>query len=367
MNKRIRTIGIGCLIALWVVLSVTLWFGEKEDYTYSERRKLAQMPQLSASNILSGYFMQEFEDFSLDQFPLRDTVRQVKSLFSYYVLQQKDNNGIYLVEDAVAKIEYPLNEASVDYATGRLNYLYETYLKDTQCSMYSSVIPDKGFYLAGQNGYPSMDYEALLENFQQATPWAQYVDITDLLSPEDYYRTDTHWRQERIYDVSKRLLEAMDASVPSLESYTLEAVEKPFYGVYFGQAALPMEPEEMMILRNQRLAECRVFDFFTGEYTDIYNMEKLESPDLYDVFLSGGQPLLTIENPNAQTDRELVIFRDSFGSSLAPLLVSDYSKVSLVDIRYIAPEQLEYYLAFTDQDVLFLYSTLILNNGRSLK
>ena len=128
-----------------------------------------------------------------------------------------------------------------------------------------------------------------------------------------------------------------------------------------------LEPEEMMILRNQRLAECRVFDFFTGEYTDIYNMEKLESPDLYDVFLSGGQPLLTIENPNAQTDRELVIFRDSFGSSLAPLLVSDYSKVSLVDIRYIAPEQLEYYLAFTDQDVLFLYSTLILNNGRSLK
>ena len=123
----------------------------------------------------------------------------------------------------------------------------------------------------------------------------------------------------------------------------------------------------MVVLRNTRLSQCRVFDFMSGEYTDIYNMDKLDSPDLYDVFLSGDQPLLTVENPNAQTDRELVIFRDSFGSAIAPLLLSDYSKVTLVDLRYIPADQLAYYLSFDDQDVLFLYSTLILNNGRSLK
>jgi hypothetical protein len=212
-----------------------------------------------------------------------------------------------------------------------------------------------------------MDYAAMEKTYREAMPWAAYVDIKDALSATDYYRTDTHWRQEKIYGVSRRLLEAMDAPVPNLESYTPKTLDKPFYGVYFGQAALPMEPEEMVILENTRLSECRVFDFMTGEYTDIYNMDKLESPDLYDVFLSGAQPLLTVENPNAQTERELVIFRDSFGSSLTPLLISDYSKVTLVDIRYIPADQLVYYLAFSDQDVLFLYSTLILNNGRSLK
>ena len=365
--KKMRKIGIGLLLALWAVLALSLWFGPKADYTYAERRQLAKMPELSVRSVLWGEFMEDFEDFSLDQFPLRDTFRKVKSLFHYNALNQSDNNGIYLVDDVVAKIEYPLNENSVDYVVERLQWVYDTYLQDTNCKVYASVVPDKGYYLAAQNGYPSMAYDAMFTQYQQALPWAAYVDLIDCLDPNDYYRTDTHWRQERIYDVAQRLLEAMDMPVPNLESYTPVTVEKPFYGVYFGQAALPMEPEEMVTLQNTRLSQCRVFDFMTGEYTQVYNMDKLESPDLYDVFLSGGQPLLTIENPNAQTDRELIVFRDSFGSALAPLLVSDYSKVTLVDLRYIPADQLVYYLTFDNQDVLFLYSTLILNNGRSLK
>lgn len=367
MNKKIRTIGIGLLVILWMVLSFSLWFGEKEDYTYAERRKLAQMPQITVRSILCGEFMENFENFTLDQFPMRDSFRKLKSQFHYKVLNQADNNGIYLVGDMVAKLAYPLSESSLNYATGRLQYVYDAYLKDTGCSIYTSIVPDKGYYLAARNGYPSLDYEAMFNSYQQALPWAEYVDITDLLSPNDYYHTDTHWRQERILDVAQRLLEAMDAAVPTLESYTPETVEKPFYGVYFGQAALPMEPEEMVVLKSRTLSGCQVFDFMTGEYSQVYNMDKRSGPDLYDVFLSGGQPLLAIENPNGNPEKELVIFRDSFGSALAPLLVSDYGKVTLVDIRYLSPDRLGYYLTFEDQDVLFLYSTLILNNGRSLK
>ena len=74
--------------------------------------------------------------------------------------------------------------------------------------------------------------------------------------------------------------------------------------------------------------------------------------------------LLTVDNPNARTDRELVIFRDSFGSSLAPLLLEGYSRVTLVDIRYLSPSQL---LTFDRQDVWFLYSTSVLNNSSTLK
>ena len=62
-----------------------------------------------------------------------------------------------------------------------------------------------------------------------------------------------------------------------------------------------------------------------------------------------------------------MLFRDSFGSSLAPLLLSGYRKVTLVDLRYIASSQLERFITFTDQDVLFLYSSLILNGGSMLR
>ena len=80
------------------------------------------------------------------------------------------------------------------------------------------------------------------------------------------------------------------------------------------------------------------------------------------MFLSGSDALLTIENPNAATEKELVVFRDSFGSSLAPLLATGYAKITLVDLRYLQSDLLGNFIDFENQDVLFLYSTLVLNN-----
>ena len=365
--KKVKSFGIAALILLWAALSLTLWFGGKEAYTFSERRPLAQMPDISASSIFSGKFAADFEDFTLDQFPLRDTVRKVKSLFHYYVLNQSDNNGIYLVGDTVAKVEYPLHTSSVEYATGKLQYLYDTLLEDTDCRLFFTMIPDKGYYLAEANGYPAMDYASMEKAYGDALHWAEYVDIKALLTAEDYYRTDTHWRQEKILPVAQAICEAMGAVAPNGEDYTRQKLNEPFYGVYFGQAALPMEPEDLYIMESTVLDGCTVTDPITGSTADIYDRNKLTSPDLYDVFLSGAQPLLVIDNPAGEPGKELILFRDSYGSSLTPLLLQGYSKVTLVDIRYIPADQVGNYVNFENQDVLFIYSTLILNNGRSLK
>ena len=71
------------------------------------------------------------------------------------------------------------------------------------------------------------------------------------------------------------------------------------------------------------------------------------------------QGVLTIENHSALQKRELVVFRDSFGSSLVPLLLEGYSKITVVDIRYISPQILGEYVDFTNCDVLFIFNTLI--------
>ena len=52
---------------------------------------------------------------------------------------------------------------------------------------------------------------------------------------------------------------------------------------------------------------------------------------------------------------------------MAPLLVSDYRKVTLVDTRYIAPKLVGNFVSFDGADVLFLYSTLVLNQSGALK
>ena len=87
----------------------------------------------------------------------------------------------------------------------------------------------------------------------------------------------------------------------------------------------------------------------------------------YDLYLQGSKSLLRIDSPLSATDKTLVVFRDSFGSSLAPLLVPGYAKVTLADIRYLPSSQMGKYLTFTDQDVLFLYSAPVLNNSETLK
>jgi len=364
-KMNVRAIGMTVVVLLWAALTAAAWFAPAKELSEAERRPLAQAPELTGDTLLSGSFMKDFESYSLDQFPLRDTFRTIKSMFHFGVLNQSDNNDIYLAKGYAVKQEYPLNVDSVYHAAERLNHLYEKYLTD--CDVYMAIIPDKGYYLAEESGHLSMNYKELFSAFADELPWANQIDLTDSLSIEDYYRTDIHWRQENLWEAAKTLCDAMGVTAPEAGAFTVTALERPFYGVYYGQAALPMEPETMYILESDLLAGCRVYDYESGSYTDVYNMGKLDSRDLYDVFLSGSRSLLTIENPNAHTDRELILFRDSFGSAIAPLLLTDYAKVTLVDIRYIQIDVLDRFLEFDGQDVLLLYSVPVLNNSQTIK
>ena len=346
-------------LTLWGALALWAWFIPSKQISEAERRPLAQKPAFSEK------FQTEFESYSLDQFPLRDSFRTLKSLFHTGVLGQKDNNGIYLTAGTAVKQEYPLNRDSVNHATGRFQRIYEKYLAESQC--FYAIIPDKGYYLGKESGHLTMDYDALYAQVAAGLPWAKEIDLRPALTGQDYYRTDTHWRQENLLPAATVLCEGLGGTPPRVEDFVKTPLERPFYGVYYGQAALPMEPDRLYLMENDTLSQCAVFDYETGKTGSVYDMTKLDSRDFYDVYLSGARALLTIENPNAKTNRELVIFRDSFGSSMAPLLVSDYARVTLVDIRYVQPELLGQLLDFHGQDVLFLYSTLVLNNSTALK
>ena len=357
--------GLLALVLLWLALCIAHWVLPSQEISESERRKLEQFPKVSVKAIFSGDWMEDFESYTLDQFPLRDTFRRMKALVHYNLLGQKDNNGIYIADGYAAKLEYPLNENSLNNALTKFQKLYDKYLTGSQ--VYFSVVPDKGYFLAQPNGYPSLDYQALMDQVAAGLPWAEFVDVSGGLTLESYYKTDTHWRQEEILDVAQKLCEALGTGAFTEDDLTPETLERPFYGVYYGQAALPMEAEQMTVLHHEILQNCTVYNHENGKTTGIYDWSKVESQDLYDVFLSGAAALLTIENPAGTPGKELIVFRDSYGSSLIPLLVKDYARVTVIDTRYVAPQLLEKLVEFKGQDVLMLYSTLLLNSSFSLK
>ena len=151
------------------------------------------------------------------------------------------------------------------------------------------------------------------------------------------------------------------------QEYTQNLAREDFAGVYAGQSALPLAAEPMYYLTSPVLDGATVFDWETGETTGLYDLEELFGRDPYDLYLSGAAALQVIENPACDTGRELVIFRDSFGSSMAPLLVPGYSKITLVDLRYMTSELIPEYVPAQGQDVLFLYAPGVMNSSNLLK
>lgn len=371
MFKRI-TSGLTILLTGGILFSFSAWCMLKDPdlYSDSERRALAHMPEFSVSSVLSGNFTGNFETYAADQFPVRDHFRSLKAFAERKLFHKTDSNNIYLMDGYLGKLEPDMNTAMFDHAAERFSWIYKTYLKDTDTRLFFSVIPDKNKFLAAENGYPAMDYTAAMQYMREKTDYMEYIDISELLTIDDFYRTDTHWKQECIVDIAEKFLHEMGITADvSGENYVQNVSETPFYGVYYGQAALDLPPDTLTYLTNDVLDSCVVTSYDTGmpKEVPLYDLEAAKGKDPYEMFTSGSDALITIENPNADTDRELILFRDSFGSSIAPLFVSSYAKITLVDIRYIQSSMLKNFIDFSDQDVLFLYSTVLLNNSMGMR
>lgn len=360
-TKDVVTIVLTSLIVFG--LSAAFLILPDETVSYAERRKLRQWPAFSAEAVFSGKYMKDLDAYLLDQFPGRDRFRTLVSLIRFDVMAQKDSNKLYRVDDGLYKLEYPLKPAQVLYAADKMNWIYENYLSGM--NVYYAVIPDKNAFVAAQNGYLSIDYDQMLSLFNDRVGGMECIDIRDCLTLDDYYRTDTHWRQERIGPVARRIASSMGVTLIPDDEYAEKALY-PFYGVYCGQIALPTGPEKLVYMTNERIDGATVRSAESEEALPVYDPTKLSGMDAYDVFLSGAQAILTIEC-DGPAERELILFRESFGSSLAPLLIGAYSKITLVDLRYIMSDLLPEYISFDNQDVLFLYNTSLLNNGMLLK
>lgn len=366
MNK-IKSV-LTTLVSVGFVLVFMIWGIAEPDKleSLSERRLLARLPGITLESISDTSFMTGFEKYMLDHFPLRDKFRSLKAYAVNNVFFQRDNNGLYTAGEHISKLDFPESVSDAEYAAKRFSAVCEKYFTQLNANIYLSVIPDKNYFLAEENGYPNMNAERLTKTLESNFAEAKYIDIFDTLSADDFYFTDSHWRQERLADTASTLLHAMGTDVQA--EYEKKDAGTSFYGVYYGQAALSHKPEKLYYLTNDVISEMKAYDFETDKAIPIYDLDAARGRDPYEMFLGGAKSIITVENPNAENERELVVFRDSFGSSIAPLLAQGYSKVVLIDIRYISVANIGKAVEFSPEcDVLFLYSTSVINHSETIK
>ena len=302
MKNKIKNIAVTLVFAVVIFgLSVSFVLKPAGEFSVSERRALLQFPVVSIENIMSGKFMTDFESYTLDQFPLRDDFRTIKALVAANIFRHKDNNGIYVEDGVAAQIEYPLSYDSVSNAANKFNSIKDKYLNDSN-NIYLSLIPDKNHFLAPDSGRLSLDYEAFVGQLCEEMQGEEYIDIFELLDINDYYKTDTHWRQENLKETAEALLSAMGTK-PDFTGLTENTLDVPFHGVYYGQSALPLDAEQIKYYTSDIINSFEVYDYQNNKPMPVYDMEKANGKDPYEMFLSGSISLVTIDNPNAKTDK----------------------------------------------------------------
>ena len=364
MSDKTKNVVVTFTFLLVLVLFFVINLCTKDiEISYTERRKLAQFPKVTVKKLFDGSLAQEFDKYSTDQMIKREDFRKLKAALELDVFRKKDNNNIYLYQDSLIKIEYPLNEESVLNATNKMNAIKKDYLQGMKC--YYTIVPDKNYFVSREE-YIGMDYEKMEEIMAQNLKKMEYIPIFDCLEIQDYYVTDIHWKQENLQKVVDRISSKMNFRDRIHTNYTKQDIIE-FDGVYAGQLAVKTAKDKICISTNEMIENATVYNHENKKETKIYDKEKLSSNDKYDIYLSGPTPLITITNQNGEQGKELVVFRDSFASSLVPLFTEAYSKITLVDIRYMRSKDIGNYIELKEQDILFIYSTTVLNNSSTFK
>ena len=380
MDWKKKIAAVVFLLAL-VCVPVAEFLLPDQEVSKTERRKLAKKPVFTAATFWDGTYMEQLETYFSEQFPVRDGLRTVKAETETALLGKADTNGYFKVEDGIYHLEAELNEKNVGRVADSIEKLCTEQFQNADC--YVAVIPDKNYYLAAQcedagsenekwkgsilKHYPTLDYERLDEMIQAEIPSAQKISLYGKLHLKDYYRTDLHWKQEKITGVVDTLVQSMGQQTNTISDGWQIATED-FVGAYGAASAWKTTPDKMIYRTDLSIERMQVYDYERKRNVSVYAPEKIGGMDDYDFYLWGARALLTIQNPECHNGKKLLLFRDSFGSSIAPLLAEYYEEVTLVDLRYVSASHALELLGDTEyQDVLFLYSAPILNHGDSLR
>ena len=94
-------------------------------------------------------------------------------------------------------------------------------------------------------------------------------------------------------------------------------------------------------------------------------MSYIDKKDKYALFLDNNHPLIVITNNDIDTDREIVVIKDSYANSFIPFLINNYKRIHVIDPRYFNDSVSEYINSNNINEGLILYNmnTVLQDHG----
>ena len=343
---------------LLLVFGMTLLDMISPDRSFSENenRELSLFPEVTAERIFSGEFGRDYESYITDQFALRDPFIKVKFL-SDRTLLKTESGGVYIGDDALFVKQSEINK---DYLEKNVSAM------EAFASKYPArfILVPSSTYIA-RNELPHFaevqDEKALFEslNFENV----KFINTLDAMTKEDYFRTDHHWNAEGALKGYNAYRQALGKESLTKDDFVVSEASDNFLGTSTSKSgAVGITPDA---LEKWERGKVVTLDVYNGKesltYDSLYFEEFLSKKDKYSYYLGQNQPIVKITTES--DGGKLLLFKDSYAHIFSQMLLSDYSEIVLVDLRYVR-ERVSLILpritglSLEDFDeVLFLYST----------
>ncbi|MCD7813172.1 MAG: hypothetical protein LUH20_03820 [Lachnospiraceae bacterium] len=361
------------IITLFAVLifgfAIATILAPDEEYSETENRTLAQMPELSLGALLDGSFEADYEDYLTDQFVLRDNWIALKT-GTERILGRTQSNDIYFAEDdylieahtgtftsAQAETNLQLlaqfvEEYAGQFADGHMTVMIVPnavdILRDKLPSFASPY--DEGEYL-------EMLREAVETAAAGETVWFDARQVLSEHSTEEiYYHTDHHWKTLGAFYVYQAWAGVQGYTVPSADSYEVVTVTEEFEGTIQSKLGIHTVMDSIELYLDPEDPYYTVEKDGSGEISySLYDYSALDTKSKYDVFF-GGNNALTQITTRAGTGRRILVIKDSYAHCFVPFLLSEFDEIDVLDIRYYNQELSALISEGGYTDILFLYN-----------
>jgi len=347
------------LVGVAVLLLVMGLILPDREFSDSENRKLAQAPRLTLSGALDGSFLQELGDYVADQFPARDMWISL-NLSMNKLLGQKEASGVYLCEeDYLIQVPSQPNTVQAERNLAAAESFAEKY---PELNMVMTVAPNAVTIhhdLLPENA-PARDQLQDLQWIASQLEKVKFHDVTPVLQEHSdeylYYKTDHHWTSLAAKYAFHSIAQDLNLRTVQPEEYTSYLVSNTFEGTLSSKSGSHGARDSVEIYIPHTSIDYYVNYADTGEnISSLYHRDALNTKDHYTVFFGGNYSRVDITT-TADTERCLLLFKDSYANCMVQFLYPYFDHITMIDPRYYYDNIDLVIKSESITDVLFLYN-----------